>query len=166
MGDAAPGLEEATGRLVAYRDRVGNQIDYSWDSQGRIASIADHTIAGRALTFCYSSGCGLPSTASFRVTDPGGRTVDYIVNNLGDLVNVAKSNAVPDPLTGVVSQQPFATGYGYAGGHLLQTIIDPRGSRTSLNYETSYSQVVMADVPSNYWRLGDTNLLSGAADAA
>jgi RHS repeat-associated protein len=163
--------DPGTGRLVAYRDRVGNQIDYSWDTSGRIATISDHSLANRALKFCYPdtpSICTLPSNVSFRVIDfiNGGRTVDYTVNNAGDLVDVVKSNAVPDPLTGVLTQQPFATAYGYAAGHLLQTIVDPRGSRTRLNYDTSYAQAVMADVPSNYWRLGDTNTQLGAADAA
>ena len=161
--------DPGTGHLVAERDRLGNQIDYSWDSQNRISSLTDHSLAGRSLTFCHSSTCGLPSPASFRVTDPGGRTVDYTVNSLGDLVGVTKSNAVPDPLTGVVSQQPFSTTYGYAGGHLLQTIQDPRGSRTNFNFDASYRQAVMADLPTNYWRLGDNSTSStsgGAADSA
>jgi RHS repeat-associated protein len=158
--------DPGTGRLVATRDRIGNQIDYAWDGQNRITSISDHSLANRALAFCYSSACGLPSAASFRVADPGNRTVDYTVNATGDLVNVAKSNAVPDPLTGVVSQQAFSTGYGYTGGHLLQTIIDPRGARTRLNYDSSYAQVVTADLPSNHWRLGETSAQGGAADAA
>ena len=168
--------DPGTGRLAAQRDRLGNQIDYAWDSLGRISSIADHALTGRALNFCYPTNnltnCTLPpANVSFRVTDPGSRTVDYTVNSAGDLVNVTKSNAVPDPMTGVVSQHPITTTYGYAGGHLLQVVMDPRGSRTNLNYDQSYRQVVMADVPSNYWRLGDVSVQTpalggGVADSA
>ena len=148
--------DPGTGRLVATRDRTGNQIDYGWDvnTPGRITSVTDHTL-GRALSFCYSA-CAPGWNATFRVTDPGNRTADYTVNATGDLVSVIKANNVPDPRTGFYTPQSLATGYSYAGGHLMQEITDPRGIHTNVNYGSSYRQAVMADEPAGYWRLGET----------
>jgi RHS repeat-associated protein len=148
----------ALGVLQNEADRLGNQVDYSWDSSGRIQTISDHSIAGRNISFAYGSG-------SFTATDLGGRTVTYQLNGSSDLVSVTKSNQVPDPRTGTFSAQNTTTSYAYATGHLLQQVTDPRGAKTTLNYDQSYRQVVMVDNPTAYWRMGETSG-SSAADTA
>jgi RHS repeat-associated protein len=141
-----------TGRLLAERDRVGNQIDYVWDASGRISQVVDHQLTGRKLTFAYAPDP--VSGTDITVTDPGGRTVLYVVNAGGDLVSVQRSDQVPDPLTGTVSSQPITTAYAYLPGHQLQTITDPRGSVTTFRYQ-GYQQAVIGDGPVAFWRLDD-----------
>src|SRR5260370_4503690 len=164
-------FDPGTGRLVATRDRLGNQIDYVWDSsnQQRILRITDHAFpdpyTGRSIKFCYPDICSLPAGVTVRATDLGGRTVDYTVNPSGDLVRVAKSNQVPDPFTGVPSTQTPTTLYSYAPGHLLQRITDPRGANTSVNYVPSYRQVLMPDGPTAYCLQGESNG-TAAADSS
>jgi RHS repeat-associated protein len=138
------------GVLLNQADRFGNQIDYGFDSSGRVAAISDHSIAGRSITFTYGAN-------SFTATDLGNRTVTYQLNGSGDLVSVTKSNQIPDPRTGVVTNQNAITAYTYGSGHLLQQVADPRGARTRVNYDQSYRQVVLIDNPVAYWRLGETS---------
>jgi hypothetical protein len=58
----------------------------------------------------------------------------------------------------VVTSQNATTSYIYGPGHLLQQIVDPRGAKTTVSYDQScYRQVVMADQPLAYWRLGETS---------
>lgn len=146
------------GVLQSEADRFGNQIDYIWDSSGRIQTISDHAISGRTVNFTYN---GTTVTA----TDFAGRSMTYQLNAAGDLISSTRSNQVPDPRTGTVSAQNATTTYSYAAGHLLQQVIDPRGAKTTVNYDQSYSQVVLVDNPTAYWRLGETSG-SSAGDSA
>jgi RHS repeat-associated protein len=136
------------GLLQSEADRLGNQIDYSYDSSGRIQTISDHSIAGRTIGFTYN-------TNSFVATDLAGRTVTYQLNGSGDLVSVTRSNQVPNPLTGISTPQNTVTSYSYVAGHLIQQVTDPMGAKTTVNYDQSYRQVVLIDNPAAYWRLGD-----------
>ena len=138
------------GVLQNEADRFGNQVDYQWDSSGRITSISDHFIAGRAITFTYNSG-------GFVANDLGGRTVTYSLNSSNDLVSVTKTNIVPDPKSGITTTLFPSTGYAYATGHLLRQVTDPGGCKTTVNYDQSYRQVVLVDNPSAYWRLDETS---------
>src|SRR5882672_1666536 len=145
------------GILQSQADRFGNFLDYTYDSSGRILNITDRSLNTRKITFTYNG-------TSFTATDLAGRTLTYQLNAVGDLVSVTRSNQVPDPRTGVFTAQNAATSYTYAAGHLLQQVIDPRGAETTVNYDQSYSQVVMVDNPIGYWRLGET--AGPAADAS
>jgi RHS repeat-associated protein len=136
------------GVLQNEADRIGNQIDYLYDSSGRIQTISDHSISGRTITFSYNSG-------SFVATDFAGRSITYQLGGSGDLTSVTRSNQVPDPRTGVFTPQNATTSYSYASGHLLQQIADPRGAKTTVNYDPSYRQAVLIDNPTAYWRLGE-----------
>lgn len=146
------------GVLQSEADRFGNQVDYIWDSSGRIQTVSDHSISGRTISFSYG-------TNTFTATDFAGRTVTYQLNSAGELASVTRSNQVPDPRTGNVTAQNATSSYAYAPGHLLQQVTDPRGAKTTLNYDQSYRQVVLVDNPTAYWRLGE---ISGttAADSA
>ncbi len=139
----------SVGLLQSQSDRYGNQVDYTWDSSGRIKSISDHSLTARSISFAYNG-------TSFSATDFAGRTVTYQLNGSGDLVTVTQTNQVPDPRTGVVTAQNATTSYIYGPGHLMQQMIDPRGAKTNVNYDQSYRQVVLVDNPTAYWRLGET----------
>src|SRR5205823_4266957 len=43
------------GQLKQERDRQGNAIDYTWDSQGRITQISDHALPARSIAFSYGT---------------------------------------------------------------------------------------------------------------
>jgi RHS repeat-associated protein len=139
----------SVGTLLNEADRFGNQIDYIWNG-GSLSAIADHSIPGRSIGFTYNA-------SSYMATDLAGRTVTYQLNGAGDLISVSRSNLVPDARTGVVTSQTATTSYSYASGHQLKQVTDPRGARTTINYDQSYRQVVMADTPTAYWRLGENS---------
>lgn len=155
--DQSTDTYSSAGVLQNESDRMGNQIDYTWDSSGRIQTISDHSIGGRTITFAYS---GTTITA----TDLAGRTITYQLNAVGDLISVTRSNQIPDPRTGVMTAQNATTSYSYAAGHLMQQVTDPRGATTALNYDQKYRQAILADAPIAYWRLGETN--GQAADSS
>jgi RHS repeat-associated protein len=146
------------GVLQNEADRLGNQVDYGWDSSGRLLTIADHSLPSRSITLSYN-------TNTIVAIDLGGRTVTYQLNANGDLVSVTRANRVPNPLTGVITTLNPATSYSYGTGHLLQQVIDPNGVKTALNYDQSYQQAVLIDGPTAYWRLGESTGAT-AADSA
>jgi RHS repeat-associated protein len=111
------------GWLIAQRDRNGNQLTITRDSQNRTSRLTDP--AGRSLTFSYG-GSGLTAQ---QVTDPIGRTVLYTYDANDRL------SLVTDPMGNV-------TRYTYDPEGRLETITDPRGTVTERNTYDSAGRVI------------------------
>jgi RHS repeat-associated protein len=112
-----------SGWLTAQRDRNGNTLTITRDSQNRTSSLTDP--AGRSLTFSYS-GTGLTVQ---QVTDPTGRSVSYTYDANDRL------SLVTDPLGQV-------TRYNYDIEGRLATLTDPRGTVTERNTYDSAGRVI------------------------
>jgi RHS repeat-associated protein len=113
----------SSGWLTAQRDRNGNQLTITRDSQNRTSRLTDP--ANRSLTFSYS-GSGLTVQ---QVTDPIGRTVLYTYDANDRL------SLVTDPLGHV-------TRYTYDTEGRLETVTDPRGNVTERNTYDSAGRVI------------------------
>ena len=72
------------GRLVNLRDGSGSELRYSYNANGRLASVSepascvtrDGASVCRTMTFTYAD-------ASVKVTDPAGRTTEYVLRTSG-----------------------------------------------------------------------------------
>ncbi|HEX9696346.1 MAG TPA: RHS repeat-associated core domain-containing protein [Actinomycetota bacterium] len=122
----------ATGQLLSLVDPAGVELRYEYDASpititSRLktvfepAACADPYAAGnkcRALKFTYASD-------RVTVTDPAGRTTEYI-RNASELLEFVKTNGV----------QLFAYTYGTCTGHASQvcSVTDPRGKVTRFTY--------------------------------
>jgi RHS repeat-associated protein len=112
-----PGL---TARLIQIADPWGNQLNFTYNANGRLATVADNLgISGRTgLVFTYDAGNHLT-----QIADWSGRTWQYSVNASGNLASFT------NPLTQALS-------YGYATGtHNLTTVAKPlRDVATTFSY--------------------------------
>ncbi len=113
----------AAGWLTAQRDRNGNTLTITRDSQNRVTAHTDP--AGRSLAFSYG-GSGLTVQ---QVTDPLGRTVQYAYDGSNRLIRVT------DPAGGTWQ-------YSYDAAGRLETITDPRGTVTERNTYDSAGRVI------------------------
>jgi YD repeat-containing protein len=113
----------SAGWLTSQRDRNGNTLTITRDSQNRTSGLTDP--AGRSLTFSYS-GSGLTVQ---QVTDPTGRSVFYTYDANDRL------SLVTDPLGNV-------TRYTHDVEGRLETITDPRGIVTERNTYDSAGRVI------------------------
>lgn len=106
------------GHLLYKRDGNGNQMGFSYDGTGKVATVTD--ASGRQLTFSY----GINNKIS-KVTDPAGREFFYTYDAAGNLASYA------DPLGNTAT-------YAYDGNHNLTSIVDPRGNTLhTITYDSS-----------------------------
>ena len=114
---STPGVSARLRQIV---DPWGNQLNFTYNAAGRLATVADNLgISGRTgLVFTYDTSNHLLSIA-----DWSGRTWQYSVNGSANLTTY--TNPLSQTLT-----------YGYAGtGHNLITIAKPlRGVQTTFSY--------------------------------
>ncbi len=192
--DGATWTFDGNGRLVAQRDRNGNQVTITRDGQGRVMNLTEP--AGRQFTFSYS-GTSLQVT---QVTDPLGRTVRYSYDAAGRLTSVTdpaggvtrytydslnRLLTITDPRgilflrneydgAGRVSRQTQADGgvftfaYTLTSGVVTQTAVtDPRGNRTTARFNTSGYLISQTDAlgqPTSFERQLGANLLLSVTD--
>ncbi|WP_170305732.1 RHS repeat protein [Pseudoduganella ginsengisoli] len=81
------------GLLLKVQDPFGQSLQFTYDSQGRMASLVDP--AGNSTTYEYDSKSNLS-----KVTYPDGKSKSYVYNELALTANVARTNA----LTGIVDE--------------------------------------------------------------
>jgi YD repeat-containing protein len=112
--DAATPIEVApnAGLLLKVQDPFGQSLQFTYDSQGRMASMLDP--AGNATTYEYDTKGNI-----IKVTYPDGKFKSYIYNELANTANIARTNA----LTGIVDENGnrYAT-YAYTA--------DPKAAST------------------------------------
>jgi RHS repeat-associated protein len=112
----------STGKLIAQVDTDGNTSTIARDGTGKITTITEPT--GRQLTVTY--------TGSYitRITDPLGRTYDYVRSALNTITSLTKKTS-----TGTT----FATcTYGYTGAaSALTSFTDCDGNVLTQTYDTS-----------------------------
>ena len=96
------------GHLLYKRDGNGNQMGFSYDGTGKVATVTD--ASGRQLTFTYGANNKIS-----KVTDPAGREFSYTYDAAGNLTSYS------DPIGNT-------TTYAYDSNHNLTSIVDPRGN--------------------------------------
>ena len=131
-------VDETTGQLIKEVDLNGNTMTVSWGSHTACSgatstepcqvTAADGT---RTLTFSYpSAGSGTCPSGSFTcvvVTDLLGRTLTYVKDSAGNLVQIALSNTAVSGSTNQTATYALA----YASGHLLDSWWDPQNNATN-----------------------------------
>ncbi|MEA3467526.1 MAG: RHS repeat-associated core domain-containing protein [Thermodesulfobacteriota bacterium] len=106
------------GHLLYKRDGNGNQVGFSYDGTGRVATVTD--ASGRQLTFSYGANNKIS-----KVTDPAGREFSYTYDASGNLASYS------DPLGNT-------TTYAYDGNRNLTSIVDPHGNPLhTITYDSS-----------------------------
>jgi len=106
------------GNLLYKRDGNGNQMGFSYDGTGRVATIID--VSGRQLMFSYGTNNKIS-----KVTGPAGREFSYTYDAAGNLASYS------DPLGNT-------TTYAYDGNHNLTSIMDPHGNTLhTITYDSS-----------------------------
>jgi RHS repeat-associated protein len=128
-------VDETTGQLIKEVDLNGDTVTVTWGSHtacsGATSTEPCQVTAAdgiRTLTFSYpSAGSGTCPSGSFTcvvVTDPLGRTLTYVKDSAGNLVQIALSNTAVSGSTGQTATYTLA----YASGHLLDSWWDPQNN--------------------------------------
>jgi RHS repeat-associated protein len=128
-------VDQTTGQLVKIKDLNGNTVSISWGSHSACSGATSTepcqvTAADgiRTLTFSYpSSGSGTCPSGSHTcvvVTDPLGRTLTYVKDSAGNLIQIALSNTAVSGSTDQTANYALA----YASGHVLDSWWDPQNN--------------------------------------
>jgi YD repeat-containing protein len=118
------------GHLLYKRDGNGNQVSFSYDGTGRVATVTDASV--RQLTFSYGTNNKIS-----KVTDPAGREFSYTYDAAGNLVSYS------DPLGNT-------TTYAYDDHHNLTSIMDPRGNTLhTITYDGNGNLLTVTDANGN-----------------
>jgi len=115
---------DSAGRIITITDAGGRAVQFTYDGQGRVSSYTWRGVAG-TTTFTYQSGAGLYLTT---VTDPLGRSSQFITNATGNLLTVR------DALGN-------KTHYQYDNLQRMVQVTNPRGLGTSITYNGQTPQV-------------------------
>jgi len=107
------------GCLQNILDRNGNTISMSYS--GSLQSITD--TQSRVTSFTYASP--VKSTYISQITDPSGRTSQYVYNTGGDLTMYTDANSKN-------------TQYAYNANDQLSQIVDPNGNTINFSYGATY----------------------------
>ncbi len=139
-----PPNSDGLSRLVAMRDRNGNTISFTYDTQGRLSQAVD--TLGRLIDYSYDTHGRLAS-----VTDFVGRSIKFAYDANGDLTEVTSPTVTSTP-TGNNFPQGRTTRYTYSSSstdphldHNLLTVTAPNEvagggpPRLILTYGTSSS---------------------------
>ncbi|MBV9282094.1 MAG: RHS repeat protein, partial [Chloroflexi bacterium] len=120
---------DANGYLTAARNRVGNQVSFTYDANGRLTQITGPVSPGtQYVTVSYNA-----QNLISQVRDPNGRTWGYGYSAAGDLTGVT------DP-AGNVWQ------YAYDATHTLTRITDARGNYSLFTYDGAGRVSTIVDV--------------------
>jgi RHS repeat-associated protein len=128
-------VDETTGQLVKEVDLNGNTVTVSWGSHtacsGATSTEPCQVTAAdgiRTLTFSYpAAGSGTCPSGTFTcvvVTDPLGRTLTYVKDSAGDLIQIALSNTAVSGSTDQTATYALA----YGSGHVLDSWWDPQNN--------------------------------------
>jgi PKD repeat protein len=144
----------------ASTDPDGDTLTYSWDVDGN-GSFGDAT--GKTPVVTYSNGGTYQ--ARLLVTDPGGLSatssqVTITVTSASGPVNTVAPAITGTPQTGGTLTSTTGTWTGTA-----PITYGRQWQRCTTGTGTSYSQAVLAQAPSVYWRLGEASG-TAAADAS
>ena len=131
-------------RLKQIKDPWGNQLNFSYDANGRLSNISDNLgIAGRTgLSFSYDVTGHLA-----QIADWSGRTWQYSVDANGNLARYT------NPLA-----QSNSYGYNPGGTHLLTTVTRPL-TRNGIPVQTTFAYYRNGKTFNDHDALGNTETL-------
>ena len=115
--DSGHAYYDASGRMISYKDRFGNQTSYSYSGTGpALATVTDPV--GKITTFGYDG-----ASHTVTITDPVGRSSVVTLNGSNDATNIRNP-----------ALQNVITSASYDASHRLTGWTNELGARTTFAY--------------------------------